>query len=49
MLTDLRQRQKSALNAKNTRDLPKLYRVLLCVVFHNLESKNAGLVYVKKD
>ena len=28
---------------------PKLYRCLLYVVFHNLESQNAGLVDVKRD
>ena len=28
---------------------PKLYRCRLYVVFHNLESQNAELVYVKKD
>ena len=28
---------------------PKLYRCLLCVVFHNLEHQNAELVNVKRD
>ena len=28
---------------------PKLYRGILYVVFHNLESQNAGLVDFKKD
>ena len=49
IITNLEQKQKSAKNAKNTTDLPKLYRCLLYVVFHNLKPQNAGLVSVKKD
>ena len=55
----LEQKQKPALKAENTTDLPKLYRCLLYVgiffffffffVFHNLEPQNAGLVDVKRD
>ena len=48
-IADLGQRQKSAFNAENTTDLPKTLQSLLYVVFHNLESQNAGLVDVKKD
>ena len=48
IITDLGQRQKSALNAENTTDLPKLYRGLLYVVFHNLESQNLDLVMLKR-
>ena len=46
IIPDLGQRQKSA---ENTIDLPKIYRGLLYVIFHNLESQNAGLFDVKKD
>ena len=49
IIFNLGQRQKSAYNAENTTDLPKLYRCLLYVVFHNLKPQNAGLVDVKKD
>ena len=49
IITDLGQRQKSALNAENTTDLPELYKCLLHIVFHNLEHQNTGLVDVKKD
>ena len=31
------------------RIFPKLYRCLLYVVFHNLESQHAGHVEIKKD
>ena len=30
-------------------EIPKHYRCILYVVFHNSEPKNAGLVDVKKD
>ena len=46
IITDLGQRQKSALNAVNTIDLSKPLQMLFYVL-HNLESQNAGLVDVK--
>ena len=49
IITNLGQRQKSALNAENEQVFPKLYKCLLYVVFHNLEPQNAGLVDVKRD
>ena len=45
IITNLGQRQKSALNAEN---ITGFYRCLLYVVFHNLEPQNAGLVDVKR-
>ena len=49
IITDLGQRQKSALNAENITDLPETLQVPLYVVFHTLECHNAGLVDVKKE
>ena len=53
IITDFGQRQKCAKekkkNAENTTHLFKTLQVPFYVVFHNLESKNAGLVDVKKD
>ena len=49
IITNLGQRQKSALNAENITDLPETLQVPFYVVFHNSESQNAGLVDVKKD
>ena len=49
IITDLRQRQNLRKMLKIQQTFPKLYRCLLYVVFHNLETQNAGLVVVKKD
>ena len=49
IIIDLGQRQKPASNAENITDLPEILQVPLYVVFHTLESHNAGLVDVKKD
>ena len=49
IITDLGQRQNQYKMLKILQIFLKLYRWLLYVVFHNLESQNAGLIDVKKD
>ena len=49
IITNLGQRQNQHKILKIQQIFPKLYRSLLNVVFHNLESQNAGLVDVKRD
>ena len=49
IVTDLGHTQKMCKHAENTTVLHKTLQCLLCVVFHNIESQNAGRVDVKKD
>ena len=48
IITDLGSGQETALHAENITDLPKTLQVPYYVVFHDLESQNAGLLDVKK-
>ena len=49
IITDLGQRQNQHKMLKIQQIFPKLYRCLLYVVFHNLETQIAVLVDVKRD
>ena len=49
IITYFGQRQNQHKMLKIQQILPKLYRCLVYVVFHNLEPQNAGLINVKRD